>query len=358
MELPTVIGLDGSVKLQVKLIPGSGCGERADAMENNVAQMDVTLGKTLYLELPQVAIDENTSSPVRCKLSRSGSWADEETFTLTKTADERLEVPASVTISKGQSGVYFYVKLIDNEVLDNDTAVTVSVSGNGYEAISGKILIEDNEYPTLTVKASKVEINEGETFQLTIQSERAPLAPVTLYLTNDHSKRFTHPAQVTLPAGEKEVTVDIEAVNDKLPDVTISAAFTVSASKHNAGEALVMLYDDDVPEIELNLTQNTISEYDGLTVEVATLRRVTHSDNPITVKISDDANGRLYYSTNSITLDAGVTEAQFTIGVIDNNQVDGAQTFTVTAAVYISSCSCSASGTSAGVVSKTDRHWL
>lgn len=353
VELPALIGLDGSVKLQVKLIPGSGCGERSDAMENNAGQVDVTLGKVLYLELPQVAVDENSQSPVRCKLSRSGSWESGETFTLAKSADGRLDVPASVTIPEGQSGVFFYINLVDNDTLDSDTAVAITVSGNGYEAVSGKFLIEDNEFPALTAEASKVEINEGETFQLTIQSERAPSESVTLYLTSDHPKRFTHPSQVTLPAGEKEVTVDVEAVNDNLPDVTVSAAFTVSAAKHNAGEALVILYDDDVPEIELTLTQNTISEYAGLTAVVATLRRVTHSDNPITVKISDDANGRLYYSTNSITLDAGVTEAQFTIGVVDNDQVDGEQTFTVTAAVYISSCSCAASGTSAGVVSKT-----
>lgn len=355
VALPELIGLDGEAQIQVKLTPYSEAGELSAAQENNTAvgEKSLTVSKQLYLEIPQTAIEETASSLVRCKLSRSGNWQNAETFSLVKGEDARVEVPATVTIPQGQSGTYFYLTIVDNETLDNDSIVSLAVSGNGYEEVSGSLFIEDNEYPSLTVEASKTELNEGESFQLVITSERAVSAATTVYLVCDHSKRFTYPAQVTIPAGEKQVTVDVTATEDNLPDVTVSAAFTVSAAKHNNGEDLVLLYDNDLPEIELFLTPTSISESAGPSAVIATLKRLSHTDNAITVKLSDDSNGRLYYSTKSIALDAGVKEVEFTMGVIDNALVDGEQEYSVTAAVYISSCSCSASGTEAGVVSRT-----
>ena len=355
VALPELLGIGDEAKIQVEVKPYSDTGEPGSLSGNNTALSDasLTVGKVLYLEIPQVSVQENTSSLVRCKLSRSGSWQNVETFTMNKNDESRVELPETVSISAGQSGTYFYLSMIDNEVLDNDSIVTLAISGNGYEEVSGKLVIEDNEFPTLTVKASQAEINEGETFQLVVTSERAVSVPTIVYLTCDHPKRFTYPAQVTMPAGEKQVIIDVVATEDEQPDVTVSAAFTVSAAKHNSAEELVLLYDNDLPEIDLVLTPSTISESAGPTAVMATLRRLSHTDNKITVRLSDDSNNRIYYSTKSITLEAGMTEAEFTMGVVDNSLVDGEHTYQVTAAVYISSCSCSPSGTEMGVVSRS-----
>lgn len=355
VTLPELVGIGGAAKIQVEVKPYSDAGEPGNVSGNNKVLTDavLTIDKVLYLEIPQVPVEENTSSLVRCKLSRSGSWQNAEQFTLAKGADARVDVPTTVSISSGQSGAYFYLSMVDNDVLDNDSVVTLSVSGNGYDEVVGRLIVEDNEFPTLTVESSQTEINEGETFQLVVTTERVASVPTTIYLACDHPKRFTYPAQVTMPAGEKQVTVNVVATEDDQPDVTVSAAFTASAAKHNSGEDLVLLYDNDLPEIELVLTPSTISESAGPTAVMATLKRLSHTDNKITVKLSDDSNNRLYYSTKSITFEAGMTEAEFTMGVIDNTLVDGEQEYSVTAAVYISSCSCSPSGTEMGVVSRS-----
>ena len=46
-------------------------------------------------------------------------------------------------------------------------------------------------------------------------------------------------------------------------------------------------------------------------------------------------------------------EAQFSLGVIDNADAEGNRQVHITAAVYVSSCDCAASGTNVGVVTKT-----
>lgn len=353
-KLPQAIGLDGTARIQVKVIANADAGESISAAANNTAVSDATVnvGKQLFVELPTIGVDENSKSLVKCKLLRSGSWAAAETFTLSKTADDRVDLPATVTISKGQSATYFYMKMVDNEVLDDDSVVTISASGNGYEEVKAQLIVVDNEYPDLTIAAPKYEIAEGENFQLQISVERVSSKPVTLYLTCDRAEHFKYPAQVILPAGAESVTVDVTAIEDNLPNVTLDAAFAVKASRYNSSECYIELLDNDLPEIALTLTPNAISESAGPTAIMATLKRLTHNDNKVTVKLSDDSNNRLYYSTQTIVLESGVSEAQFTIGAIDNALVDGEQEITVTAAIYISSCDCAASGTTAGVVAQ------
>ena len=354
-NLPQTMGLDGNANIQVKVIANADAGESTSAAANNTAVSDVAVnvGKLLFIELPTVGIDEDSKSLVKGKLLRSGSWAVAETFTLSKSADDRVDLPATVTIPKGQSATYFYMKMVDNEVLDDDSVVTISASGNGYEEIKAQLIVVDNEYPDLTITAPKYEIAEGENFQLQISVGRVSSKPVTLYLTCDRAEHFKYPAQVTLPAGVESVTVDVTAIEDNLPNVTLDAAFAVKASRYNSSECYIELLDNDLPEIALTLTPNAISESAGPTAVMATLKRLTHNDNKVTIKLTDNSNGRLYYSTQTIVLESGVSEAQFMIGAIDNAQVDGEQEITVTAAIYISSCDCAASGTTAGVVAQT-----
>lgn len=355
MKLPQIMGLDGTAKVQVKVIANTDAGESLSAAANNTSVSDktVNIGKRLFIELPQVGVEENNTSLIKCKLLRSGNWAAEETYTLSKSNDDRVDLPSLLTIPKGQSAAYFYVRLIDNEVIDKDSVITINALGNGYDTVDGQLIVVDNEYPDLTITAPKYEVAEGENFQLSIEAGRVSSKPVTLYITCDRPEHFKYPAQVILPAGATSVKVNVTAIEDNLPNVTLDAAFAVKASRYNSSECYIELIDNDLPEIALTLTPGVISESAGPVAVMATLRRLTHNDNKVTVKLSDDSSGRLYYSTQTIVLESGVSEAQFTIGTIDNALVNGEQEITVTAAIYISSCDCSASGTTAGVVAQT-----
>lgn len=349
------LGIEGSVKAKVKLIPGANLGELAAAIGNNTAQSETVcdITKKLRVELPSAAIEENNTSLIRCKLYRSGSWANEQVFSLRADKPERLNVPESVTIPAGQSGGTFYIRAIDNEVLDVDSIVTITIAGNGYEAITGEVGILDNELPTLTLTTSKTELTEGESFTLTVERELVKDTPLTVYLTCDHQSRFSFLNQIVIPAGEKSVSVSVKAIDDDLPDVTISAEFVVTAARHINSKCLVLLNDNDLPELSLTITPETVSEAAGPLAVMAVLRRLSHTDNTITVKLSDNSDGRIYYSSSTLTLASGVTEAAFTIGVVDNSLVEEEQVIDITAAIYLSSCNCSATGTTGGAVHAT-----
>lgn len=350
VTLPAILGMDGEVLLEVEVQPYSGAGESQGLRWNNTGTTNVQVEKRLTLTLPTGSIAETYDSPVRCTLSRSGERTTAETFTITATEDSRLKIPASVTIPAGQSSVNFYIQLADNTLLDNNGIINVSVIGNGYPEVYGQVEIEDNEFPDLTVISSKNSVSEGETFQLTITAGRIPQEDLTVTIASEMYSRFTYPSKVTIPAGEKSVTFDVTVVDDDVPSLTLSNCFTAYAPAYNKGEVLIILEDDDVPILELMLTPNKVSEEDGPISIAAILRRTGVTNNKITVKLSDDSNGDIYYGTETIELAKGVGEAHFNLGTIDNAIVDGDRVVNITAAVYISSCSCNASGESAGVV--------
>lgn len=352
VTLPDLLGIDGEVKVMVKLTPDSDAGEPVSARANNTLESNgvIQLSKRLFLALPADTVSENVGVPLRYMLSRSGSDDADEVFMITVLqGDSRLSMPESVTLKKGQSSVYFYASVADNEILDESGDYEFGLSGNGYEAVNGKLAIVDDELPVLRVSPSREEITEGESFTLTITAQRAPKTDIMLGIYSEALPRFSFPATVKLPANTQSVVVDVEAIDNNEVESDINPLFEVSADGYESGNTMVTLKDNDLPKIELTLTPEVVNESAGANAVMARLRRLTNTDSKVTIKLSDTSGGKLVYN-NVVVLDKGVEEAQFSIGVVDNTTVDGDMLIDVTAAVYISSCSCTAGGTSVGVV--------
>ena len=351
--LPAALGIDGTCHVEVSIVTNEDTGESVASQANNtlLSEATVTIGKMLTLTLQPSRAVENETTRVAARLTRSGRWDLGQVFNLSATTDSRLSVPATVTIPASQSARVFYINLIDNDVLDADSIVHIAVEGNGYDKIEQQLVIVDNEYPDLQVTASKSVLNEGETFQLTVVTTQVSAEPVVVTLSCEYPRRFTFPSQVTIPAGESSATVDVTAINDDLPSLQLSTAFTASAANYNKGEVVVVLNDDDLPLLELTLTPSTVQESAGPVSVSGVLRRTTNTNSKITVKLTDDANGGLYFGNQTLELAKGVEEVHFNFGPVDNMQVDGDRTYTITAAVYMSTCDCSVVGDAAGVVS-------
>lgn len=203
----------------------------------------------------------------------------------------------------------------------------------------------------LAIKESKKDITEGDTIQLTVTVSEPVAQPLSVSLTAEHPAHFVLPSTLTIPAGQTSATVNVTAVDDDVPGLDISSAFVAYADGFERAETLVMLHDDDMPVLELLLTPDKVKEGEGPMAVVGTLRRTTNKDSKITVRLSDDSNGGLYLGQTKLELAKGVEEVNFNLGPIDNQQVDGDRIYTLTAAVWISSCSCSAAGQAAGAVS-------
>lgn len=352
-DTPMELGISDNARIRVKVRPYSNTGEPSCMLANNEATTSGTLqtANMLFINPAAAHIEEASAQNVRLMLIRSGSTAQAETFKLAQTADARIELPAEITIPQGQSATYFYAKVIANQKLDNDSIVTVNIDGNNYMTGTTAIKLTDDTKPQLTLSAKQQDVTEGGKLTLTITAERQSATDKAISLSCDLPSRFRIPANIILPARKTSVDVEVEALEDDIPDVEKVVTFAASADGYENGTLLSTLVDDDIPTLQLELTPTAISEADGPLSVSAKLSRTDNIDKKVTVKLSDNSEGNLYYARQTIEMAPGVKEVTLNMGPIDNSLVDGERTYQVTAAVFIASCSCNANvGTSGGVV--------
>ena len=125
ITLPEVLGVDGKCFISVKVVPHSDCGEPISMRGNNTVVNDeeLELSKVLCLSAINYSVSEKNSSPLKYKLTRSGSTYFEEQFTITKiTSDGRVSIPSTVVIPRNQASVYFYVTITANKQLESSLA--------------------------------------------------------------------------------------------------------------------------------------------------------------------------------------------------------------------------------------------
>ncbi|MEG1861479.1 MAG: CARDB domain-containing protein [Bacteroidaceae bacterium] len=353
LNIPSIIGMDGNCRIAVKLIPNSDASEPSWLQENNIAETasSITVQKKLVMSPANANVDEINSKNVRIQLSRSGNTINDEVYSLARNADERIIFPESITIAKGQSSAYFYAQIVANEILDNDSIVTFTVSGNDYPDFLSTIKIEDDTYPSLNISTEDQEVAEGGNIKFNVTTQRASQNEIEVKMTCDLASHFNIPPNILIPAGQTSVEVFVDAVEDDVPNVEEVVTFTVTAARHNLASLYTVLVDNDVPALQLKIIPSAVSESAGPLAITAKLRRIDNIDKVVTVKFSDDSGGGIYYDRQIVTLEKGVEEATVNLGPIDNAVVDGERTYNISAAVWIASCSCNANnGTSGSVV--------
>lgn len=353
-NLSQTVGLEGEVTAKVVVEPSSGCGEyNADRANNTASGGTAELEKHLFLTAPDKSVKEGES--MRLTLKRSGDRSMDETFSIASSLPEHAKVPATVTISKGQSAASFDVVCPDNNVVNTYSKVTITVNkANGYpQDVATSFNIKDDELLPLEVKLDKTEYNEGETMKATVSVPyRIGNDTLTVYFSVEKPKRFRLPKSYTFEPGATEAVIDIPIIDDNIAANDETLQLSVSADHHLAGTALFVLKDNDVPAISMTLLPTTVSEAAGYNAIHATIKRTEAKNSKITLKLSDDSNGELYYTT-PITMPEGTEEVTFPIGVKDNQKVDGTRKVKFSAAIYITDCGCSAIGDKQTVVSDT-----
>lgn len=353
-NLSQTVGLEGEVTAKVVVEPNSGCGEyNADRANNTATGGTAELEKHLFLTAPDNSVKEGES--MRLTLKRSGDRSMDETFSIASSLPEHAKVPATVTISKGQSAASFDVVCPDNNVVNTYSKVTITVNkANGYpQDVATSFNIKDDELLPITVKLDKTEYNEGETMKATVSVPyRIGNDTLTVYFSVEKPKRFRLPKSYTFEPGATEAVIDIPIIDDNIAANDESLQLSVSADHHLTGTELFVLKDNDVPAISMTLLPTTVSEAAGYNAIHATIKRTEAKNSKITLKLSDDSNGELYYTT-PITMPEGTEEVTFPIGVKDNQKVDGTRKVKFSAAIYITDCGCSAIGDKQTVVSDT-----
>ncbi len=353
VNIPNQLNIGDKGVFVVELIPAPSIHEEQGNAANNtgIQKTPWTIKKLLTLELSNSEITEGSSEEITATVNRTGSLSSPLTFNINLNHPNRFSFPSSVTIPAGQAGSSFTISAPDNSTIEGTITDTMRITATNFTAAKANLTILDNDKSSLSISKLPLKAMEGETVTFQVTTNLALTTPLQVFLTSDNQARFQVPSSVTIPAGSLSATVSVVLEQDSLPEVDQGITITAGASNQNSANATIQVNDDDIPGLELIVQTNLISESAGLYATQATLRRTAKSNLiAFTANLSADLSNTIILPDN-ISLAAGESEKSFTIGVVDNNTVDGQRNVSITASIFVASCGCSAPPASSGSVS-------
>ncbi len=350
IKLPEILRFSGEANIEVELIPSAELQEHATNKANNKAQSAnrITVGNLLFLDIQTSSVLESTTIPVRCIVSRSGDYTADLAITLAATPAGQVTIPAAVIIPANQSSFVFNLNTTNNTTLEGSREVEVTATGTSYTNASKKITILDDEIPSLSAQLSKTSVTEGETVTLTVSRDLVTSQPLTVSLATNKPAQWTFPTTLVIPANAASGNVSVVVTDDNIPELKADAIIYASSAGVTTSQVTASITDNDIPEIKLELLADTVSESAGAYATWGLITRVKGDDN-ITVNLTASPANAIYFPT-TISLPKGAQSQKFNIGVVDNGDVDGYRTITLSGSIFISSCNCGTSAENGGVV--------
>ncbi len=339
----------------VEMIPDTSIHEAPGTAANNtgVQQTSWSFKKILTISLSAVQITEGSNEVITATVNRTGSLANPLQVAINFSKPERFAFTSPVTIPAGQAGATLTIQAVNNDLVEGLIKDTIHVSATGFQSALTAVTVLDSDKPTLTITGLPSQAMEGDVVNFQVTTNLAPASPLTVYLTANNNARFPVPAMVTIPAGSVTTTVSVTLAQDAVPEIELPVTINAGAANHNAANATIQLKDDDVPGLKLVIQTDVVTEDAGFYATQATLKRL---DNTSSVAFTSNLSASMPNTLilpPTISLSAGEKEKTFTVGVLENNQVDGQRKVAITASVYVSSCGCSAPSGTLGSVADT-----
>ncbi|WP_316736794.1 Calx-beta domain-containing protein [Pedobacter aquatilis] len=302
-------------------------------------------------------VNGNENGPVNgtfvVTLSNRSSVETHLTFTLSGTAIEGTDyssiVTKTVTIPAGQlSATITIPTLVDDIVEGNETVIgRLTSSDNSLVSVNSAtatINIIDNTKATITVAATAngAEPNTPGQFTFTMNNVSTTNTVITYSVSGtaisgtDYTSIGT---TVTIPAGQKTVTVSVPVLDDDIVEGTETVILTMAAATSNASitasttPATVNIVDNDnsIATIAAGVNGNENGPVAG--TFIVTLSNASSSPTTITYTLSGTATEGSDYSTittKSVTIPAGQKTATITIPVLTDAIVEGTETVIAT----------------------------
>ncbi len=352
-KIPEILKFSGPANIEVVLIPSGTLIEHSGTDANNKAlsSSTVTPVDVLFLDIATTSLSEGSDAEVRCVIARSGEYSTPLPVNITNLPAGQITIPASVTIPENMSSEIFNLKAIDNAIVDGLRNVKIVISAASYKSDTSMIQILDNEATVLKAVLNKTVVNEGDSLKLRITRNLITTSPLTVYLSTDKPNQWIFNNAATIQANDSVVIVPIFVINDNSPELNGTASITISSGGYSSCSATATINDDDMPELEFNLTADTVPEAGGMYATYASIKRIK-GDGNITLNFTVSVPNTLIIPS-AITLPSGTNEAKFNIGVVDNAEVDGYRKVVITGSVWVKSCNCNSSPDNGGVITKS-----
>lgn len=348
ISLPQVVGLDGTMSAFVEIVNLDKTGELIADQGNNSATSEnaISLTRRVFFSKSRAeleeGIDKNSSKAKTAEyitLTRSGDWSTDEEFTLTEYNESgiiMLTIPQTVTIKAGNSAARFRIRAIDNNEVNAIYRTFLKANNSNYEEIVMTVDVEDDDNSKLTLTTDKAEYTEGEQITLTATTAFAVKNDLKVEIANTAAGRFyPYIRSITIPAGQTTASATTTITDNNLPQTDANVTFKTTATGYDNSQAVIRLKDNDRPKISMTLSKSIISESDGYQALTATITREGSTEDGITVYVTSDSGGELYFDSNKNIIPNGSSSVTIPVSVKDNSMQDGPRAWNITCALYL-----------------------
>ena len=244
----------------------------------------------------------------------------------------------------------FNLPVMEDTIVDPNETLTVSATAAGFGTIpSVTLTITDNDTAPTTIALSLSPTSAAEGITTTVTVTAAYPGNVTLTTATEvtvsvaagtaQAADFTAVSDfmVTIAAGMNSgtATFDLVATDDTVFTSNKTVTVSGTATSYTVTSATLAIDDDDTPPAAVTLAAATVGESAGAVTVTATLDNEVVGGLTITVattNTSDTATAGEDYTTPTAILTFAGTAGEietFPVAIIDDNLVEGDETFTV-----------------------------
>jgi hypothetical protein len=274
---------------------------------------------TLSLTLPASAAEG--VGAVTGTVNSSTAPTQNITITLASSNTARASVPATVILPAGQTSVNFPISVINDNIANGTTLVSISAAAENWIEGFGTLAILDNDNTLkVTVPGSGW---EGQTFTNagTVTIGGADASDVIVNLAASVPGDVTLPANVTIPAGQTSATFSFTLNSDNLTQGTRVDAITATAAGFTIGTANLVDHDSTVDYLAFNplATPQTAAVPFATTLNAynASNEVITVDNSPVTLSGISSGNGVPITPTSAV-FTAGAWTGNVTVNAVNS----------------------------------------
>ena len=264
-----------------------------------------------------------------------------EELTVTLSSDDTTEakVPQTVTIPHNQFEVFQPLEVVDDDELDGDQPVTVSVdtigdangsSVTGFTLISDTVNVVDSEVLTIVLNRAAVSEGAGLAAITGTISRLNTTGALTITLTTSDATELSVPSTVTIPDGSTFVTFTADAVDDSDFDGDQQVTIIAITPGYLDAVSEIITVQDQEPQLQLSTLTPVFAEDAGTIMFIVTRRDAIDLSVAQLVTLTSNDETELTVP-QTVIINPGELSASFFATVIEDTDLDGTRVVTITA---------------------------
>ncbi|MGB7345108.1 MAG: DUF4465 domain-containing protein [Pirellulaceae bacterium] len=215
---------------------------------------DFGMNTPAYFAIDAVVLSDAPANVIMATVTRNDiDLSADLVVDLSVDDSSEIAIPASVTIPAGSRSATFEIQALDDAVLDGKQNVVIAADAPTHQSDSRLVEVLDNDKATLTATFDLAEISESDsqaiatllvhrnTGNLSV-AQSVSLVPLGFGGT----PLLQLPTQVTIPAGARTVSIDVQAIDNDFGQGDQAVHINPTAVNFQSVTSSITVLDDDV----------------------------------------------------------------------------------------------------------------